>query len=172
MAKIRCSCCGEEHDPSDVEPSFDRPSAYFGVPPEERTDRIVATDGTTVIDDHTSEARYFLRGVIVIPVRGDWPRDGLGWGVWAEVSESEFDRIVAAGNAAERAKQAPILGRLANELKPFPGSEGLPVLIRIQPPGTAPLIDVLASEHSLGISQVHGVVPEAVLEWISPFLHS
>lgn len=172
MPKIRCSSCGDEHDPSDIEPSFDCPAAYIEVPAEERAKRIVATDGTVVIDDYTPDARFFLRGVLVIPVRSGWPRDGCGWGVWTEVEEAEFDRLVAAGNEPERTNEAPILGRLANELKPFPASQGLPVLLRIQPPGTAPLVDVLAADHPLGVAQAEGVYPEDVLEWISPFFHS
>jgi hypothetical protein len=172
MTTIRCSSCGEEHDPSDIEPSFDRPDAYFDVPAAERAARIVATDGTTVIDDCTPNARFFLRGVLVIPVRGGWPRDGCGWGVWSEVTESEFDRLVAAGNAEERADELPLFGNLANELATFPGSRGIPVRVRIQPPGTAPLVDVLAPEHPLGAAQTSGVFPEDVLEWISPLFHS
>lgn len=171
VTKIRCSSCGKKHDPSDIEPSFDHPSAYFDVAPDERADRVVATYGTIVINGGTSGARFFLRGVLVIPVHGKWPRDGCGWGVWTEVTGAEFDRLVAAGNQADRVKESPIPGRLANELHPFPKSEGVSVLLRMQPPGSAPLVDVLASDHALGIAQVNGVRPEDVFEWISPFFH-
>ena len=36
LDRIRCATCGEEHDLSDMEPTFARPDALIAVPVEER----------------------------------------------------------------------------------------------------------------------------------------
>ena len=171
MDKVRCPSCGESHDLTDIELSFDRPSAYFEVPRSERSTRIVATEGLTLIDADTSDGRFFVRAVLVIPVRGGWARDGFGWGAWAEVSRAEFERVIAAGDEPTRVNEPPVAGRLANELKPFPGSERLAIQLRLQSPESVPLIDVIDAEHTLAQAQQTGVYPEDVLEWVFPIVH-
>ena len=166
MGKVRCSVCGGMHDLSDVELSYDRPDAYYAVPPTERTTRIVATSGLAVIDHEAPGARYFVRAVIVIPIRGDPTRDGFGWGTWAEVDAEEFGRVVAAGDKATRASEPPLVGSLANELPPFRQSLGLPARVRIQPPGRAPEMDIVDARHPLGAAQQQGVFHEDILEWL------
>jgi len=171
MDKVRCSKCGAEHDVGEIELSFDQPAAYYEISEDERANRVATNEVATVIDSETRQARFFLRGVIVIPVRGETHRDGFGWGVWAEVSEYDFERVIETWNNENRASEPPVRGRLANELRTFAGSLGLAVQLRLQAPGTAPEIDILAKDHALGAKQRNGAQPEDVLEWVSPLLH-
>ena len=171
MDRVRCSKCGAEHDLSEIELSFDQPAAYFEIPEQERVRRVATNEAATVIDDQTPHTRFFLRGVIVIPVRGETARDGFGWGVWVEVSETDFERVIETWDNEDRASESPVPGHLANELGWFKGSLGLPVQLRLQAPDTAPEIDILARDHALGAKQRDGVFPEDVLEWVSPILH-
>ena len=171
MDKVRCPTCGEYHDLTDIELSFDRPSAYFDVPRDERDVRVIATEGLTLIDADSPGGRFFIRAVLVIPIRGGWARDGFGWGTWAEVSETEFERVIAAGDEPTRVNEPPVPGRLANEFTLFPGSENLPIQLRLQSPESVPLIDVLDQQHALGRMQQTGVYPEDVLEWVFPVVH-
>lgn len=171
MDKVRCSHCGAEHDLSDIELSFDQPDAYVDIPRDERERRVATNGSATVIDDRTPHGRFFLRGVIVIPVRGELHRDGFGWGAWAELAEVDFDRVMKVLQDEECQSAEPFVGHLANELGSFPGSLGLPVRLRLQPPGTAPLMDILRDDHPLGAVQRDGAYAEAILEWVSPSLH-
>jgi hypothetical protein len=171
MDEVTCPSCGERHDISNIELSFDRPSAYFDVPPAEREARTICTEGLTLIDADTPAGRFFVRAVVVIPVRGGWQRDGFGWGTWAELSEDEFERVIAAGDKPERANEPPVPARLANELTVFPDSEGLSIQLRLQSPDLVPLVDILDEHHALGVAQRTGVYPEVVLEWVFPIVH-
>jgi hypothetical protein len=154
-----------------VELTCDRPSAYFAVPEAERDARTFTSEGLTIIDPSSADARFFVRAVIVIPVRGEHARDGFGWGAWAEVSRVEFGRLVEAGDEPDREKTAPLVGTLANELTPFPGSHGLPVHVLIQSPELAPSMIIMDEAHPLGSAQRGGVFHEDVLEWLHSILH-
>jgi hypothetical protein len=171
MDKVRCPSCGEDHDLTDIELTFDRPSAYFDVPPAEREERIIATEGLTLIDANTPHGRFFIRAVLVVPVRGGGTRDGFGWGTWAELTKAEFERVIAAGDEPTRVNEPPVPGRLANEFTLFPGSENLRIQLRLQSPESVPLIDVLDESHGLGRVQRVGIYPEDVLEWVFPVVH-
>jgi hypothetical protein len=171
MDRVHCSKCGKEHDLSDVELSCDKPAAYFEIPEDERARRVDISEAATVIDDGTPHTRFFLRGVIVIPVRGEVDPDGFGWGVWVEVAETDFERVMETWNDVTGVSEAPVSGRLANELRPFPGSLGLVVRMRQQAPDIAPEIDILARDHALGAKQRDGALPEDILDWLSPLLH-
>jgi len=171
MDKFRCPDCGEFHDLDDIELTFDRPSAYFEVPAAERQTRTLTTEGLTIIDPDTPYGRFFIRAVLVIPVRGGGQPDGFGWGTWAEVTEAEFERVIAAGDEPTRVNEPPVPGQLANEFKHFPDSEGIAIQLRLQSPEFVPLIDVLDERHALRQAQRVGVYPENVLEWVFPIVH-
>jgi hypothetical protein len=171
MDRVRCSICGADHDLSDIELTCDRPSAYFEVPESERVVRTFTSEGLTIIDHASDDARFFVRAVIVIPVRGERSHDGFGWGVWAEVSRAEFGRLVEAGDEPGREGTPPLVGTLANELAPFPGSLGLPVHVQIQSPELVPTMVVVDEAHALGSAQRDGVFHEDILEWMHTILH-
>lgn len=171
MDRVPCSKCGVEHDLSEIELSFDQPDAYFEIPREDRPTRVATNDAATVIDDRTPHARFFVRGVIVIPIRGESQRDGFGWAVWTEVTNQEFERIVEVWEGKRIDDRSAIIGRLANELGSFPGSLGLPVRLTLHGTEKAPEVEVVATDHPLGQIQRSGALPEDVLEWVSPILH-
>jgi hypothetical protein len=167
----RCPTCGEIHDLSGVELACDRPEAYFAIPETERDARIIASDAGVVIDPNTPNARFFRRGVLVLPIIGDSTRDGFGWGLWVEVTAAGFARMVDVDDSPTRALERPFLGRLANELPPFPGSFGLRVLLRLQPLDLGPLVEIVDDDNALGRAQRTGVFPEDVVEWVFPVVH-
>ena len=171
MDRVHCSKCGSDHNLSEIELSFDQPDAYFEIPREERAARVATNDNATVIDDRTPHTRFFLRGVIIIPIRGETHRDGFGWGVWSEVTEQHFEGVIELWEGNRHEDPSPIPARLANELGSFPGSRGLTVQIRLHGTDKAPEVAVVAPDHPLGKVQSSGALPEDVLEWVSPILH-
>jgi hypothetical protein len=173
MDRARCPTCGEEHDLSDFEPSYRRPDAYLNVPEDERAYRTIAgSDDCRVRDADDSNRRYFLRVLLPIPVRGE--AETCNWGVWVEVSEAAFERTRELWDSppSEQAAEPVFPACLANELKGYPESLGLPGVVQLTGPTTAPRFTLAADvEHRLAQEQRDGVYPERVVEWLSAHIH-
>ena len=79
----QCTTCGRKYEGlPDI--ALQWPDPYFGVPEPERERRIVATTDTCVIDDDD----FFIRGVILLPIRGE--NLDLGLGVWVSQKRENF----------------------------------------------------------------------------------
>ena len=171
MDRMRCAHCGNEHDLSELEPSYDRPDAYFEVPAEERDDRThFGSDEGRIRNADDPERRHFLRALLPIPVRGE--RESCSWGVWVEVSSRAWERTRSLWNDPVQHDEPPFVGQLANALAGYDGTLGLPGVVQLTGPATAPrfiLDDGVA--HPLARDQREGVFPERVLEWLSSVWH-
>jgi hypothetical protein len=98
---MRCAMCGEEHDWSAMEPSFERPDAYWAVPEAERPQRTLAGKSDCRIrDEADTERRYFLRVMLPIPIRGEVRN--CNWGLWVEVSAPDSRQLGTAGTTVTR----------------------------------------------------------------------
>jgi hypothetical protein len=173
--RVACASCNRDHDLSDVEPSFDRPDAYFEVPESERASRTVNTAGLCAILGRGADAnRYFVRVVLPVRVRGEARR--FCWGTWAEVAEAEFIYMGDHWEHPDQAKHPPFAGRLANEI-PFmpsgvPPVRGLEGTVRPVGPGEYPeLILNPDLDHPFALEQRDGIHVERLLEYLSPALH-
>ena len=87
MDRVVCPICGEEHDLSEMQVGFDKPDAFFAVPPDEREQRVDLTPDVVAID----ETHHYLRGVLEIPVRGE--AQPFGWGIWVKVAPDDFPQV-------------------------------------------------------------------------------
>jgi len=93
MDTFRCTHCGEEHDLSKIEPSFDRPDAYFVIPEAERSERSWNSESFCVIwESESSPRRHFLRVLLPIPVRGDSTLNIHNQTTWSRPSAATFVR--------------------------------------------------------------------------------
>jgi len=168
MDRVRCSQCGEEHDLSEMEPSFAYPDAYFEVPEEQRAKCITFAGGGAACTIRCAEEfaeRHFLRALLPIPVRGE--DDAFCWGVWVEVSESDFARSHEQSYGEELAFDAT----LANEIPGIAPSLGLAGELQlVEPSLLPPFLLTEESDHPLVDEQRDGVYPERVLEWLAPLL--
>ena len=98
-----------------MEPSYTYPDAYLAIPPEERSIRtIVGSDECKLHDGPDSDPRFFLRVLLPMPVRGE--AEACAWGVWAEVSESAFDRTRELWDDPAQFDEPPFTAKLANAL--------------------------------------------------------
>jgi hypothetical protein len=149
-----------------MEPSYRWPEAYLAVPIEERHFRTIGgKDDCRVRDADDSHRRYFLRALLPIPIRGQLER--CSWGIWVEVEEAAFGRVRELWDAADQQSEPPFAGELANALKGYDDTLGLPGSLSLTGPTTAPQF-VLADHagHPLAIEQREGVYPERVVEWL------
>lgn len=154
-----------------MEPSFERPDAYWAVPEAERPHRTVAGKSDCRIRDIAdTERRYFLRVMLAIPIRGE--DRSCNWGIWAEVSASDFKTACARWDDADQANEPPFPGVLANSVSEYPETLGLPGLVQLTGPATPPQFRFADSvEHPLAREQRDGVFPERRLEWLMQRAH-
>lgn len=171
MDKVRCGTCGGEHDLSEMEPSYTYPDAYLAVPAEERAVRaVVGSDECRLETGPGTDPRYFLRVLLPMPVRGE--DEACAWGVWAEVSESAFERTRQLWDDDAQYDEPPFAATLANALTCYSSTLGLPGEVTLSGPAIIPtfvLGDTL--DHPLAREQRDGVRPERVVEWLFAHLH-
>jgi hypothetical protein len=168
---IRCSMCGQEHDIFSIEPRYARPDAYLEIPAGEREDRTRSGEDWCRLRDGLGEnEQFFLRVTLAFEVLGEGRR--LHWGVWAEVSDVVYARVMDLWDEENQAAEPPLPGLLANELPGYPSTLGLSGWVRLSAPRTAPQFVLKPGlQHPLAAEQRSGVHPERALEWVSRFMH-
>jgi hypothetical protein len=129
-----CSKCGAEHDVLD--PTFRRPEAFVRLDPRSRDEYAKADDDICRIKLPDTETRYFVRGTLAVDVAGH--PDGVWWGLWAEVSQSAFSRILELWSDAEQASEPPFQGTLANLVPSYPDTLGIPLSVHLTGPTSRP----------------------------------
>lgn len=162
--RLRCPTCGEEYEPAEGEVGCAWPQDYFALSAAERARRGRGTSDLCRLDD-----RCFIRGVILLPVIGE-QRD-FGWGVWAEVRESAFERYAAIYEAEDQGSEPPFLGTLANRLPDYPETIGLPLAVQLVSAENRPHFRVLARSHPLAQDQERGIAPERVQSLLAHHRH-
>ncbi len=128
-----CAQCGTEHELLD--PMFLRPDAYVALEEDQQEAHARADDDLCRIDLPTVPAQMFVR--CVLPVRVQGLADGISWGLWVEVDEAAFSRILERWNDEEQANEPLLPATIANAI---PGYEtlGLPTHIQLTGPSTRP----------------------------------
>ena len=156
---VRCSICGEVHPRSDIEVTFKRPDPILELEEEERSERCVEGEDLCSIDDR----RFFVRGVLPIPVRG---RElAYNWGVWAEVDEESFQRILDLWSDEGQASEPPMRGALANDIPLYEATAGLPLKVHLTGPTTRPAFHLEESDNPLWKDQQDGIDERRVDEY-------
>jgi hypothetical protein len=154
---VVCATCGKAHARADTEIFFKRPDPFLEVPEAERGARTKVDDDLCMID----ETRFFVRTILPIPVT-DGGKDYC-WGVWAEVEEPGFRRVLELWSAPEQLNEPVIEARLANEMPYYGGTYGLRVSLRLTGPTTRPSISLVDQHPVLSKHQSEGVARSEVL---------
>lgn len=154
---VVCATCGKVHARAETEIFFKRPDPFLEVPEAERTVRAKVDDDLCMID----ESRFFVRCVLPIPVT-DGGKDYC-WGVWAEVDELSFRRVLELWSAPEQVNEPAIEARLANEIPYYGSTYGLRVALRLTGPSTRPSVSLVDEHHLLSKHQSEGVARSEVL---------
>jgi hypothetical protein len=132
------------------------PDPYFDVPEPERSVRIKGDSGTCAIDDRD----FFIRGVILIPVRDT--SDHFGLGVWVSQKRENFETYL---KNFDTPAIGPFFGWLCNAL-PFyePSAWALKTRAHFQGNKQRPLIEVAPCDHPLYLDYSTGVTLERAWE--------
>jgi len=169
--RVHCPSCGAEHDLSEIEPSFDRPDAYFDIPSELRAERSWNADEFCVLwESESTPRRHFVRALLPFQIRGESAQ--YSWATWVEVTEREFGFIHDHWSDPAETSSSPIPGRLANAFPGMATTMGLAGQLRLTRPRTVPdfYFDAM-TDHSLAAEQRDGVLLERVIEWAALVMH-
>ena len=107
-----CGSCGETHNLGDMELGYSLPDEYFELSELDRFKRGKANSDFCLLDD-----RCFVRGVVPIPIEGR--NSSYNWGVWAEVSQSDFQIIFDTWLEDDVTQLQPIEAVLANTIPEY-----------------------------------------------------
>lgn len=157
-----CAVCGEFHAERPLDIRYDLPDAVFALSDPDRADR------ADVLDDfcrlRNGETRYFVRGLLELPIQGT--SSYFGYGVWIETTKEAIERLgeIWHDDDASLTEQ----GFLANELEPYPGSAGLKVTLKTRTILPAVAVD---GAHALAEDQRVGISDERANELAASILH-
>src|SRR5215213_7644606 len=135
-----CSVCGAEHPKSELELYFVRPDPVVALSETERDERCKESDDLCTIDYE----RYFVRGVLPLPVEGREYAYQIG--IWVEVKEDDFRSVVDLWTDEAQSNRPPFEGTLANDISLHESTPGLEVRLALTGPKTRPDIHVVNTE--------------------------
>lgn len=134
----------------ELDVGFRLPDVVYALAKSERMKRALYDRLLCVLDDE----RYFLRGIVFIPVCG--PRRQFGWGLWAEVSQAHFERhrLMCLDGAPH---EPAVSGVLANEIPGYGRLRHQKVRVVFTGANLRPLFVLLPSDTRLYRQQRDGV---------------
>ena len=145
--------------------AYRAPEAWLALPEAERDARAKLDNDLCAID----RREFYVRGCIEVPV----PErdDTFAWGVWVSVPKDSFAHIVDKWTAEIPADDPPIPSQLCNEIRGYPGSNGLRCSVRLQSNGLRPLIVLEPTDHPLAVEQRDGITLERVKQVFAEWGH-
>lgn len=148
--RFTCSICGEEHEGLITDWAYTLPDVVWAIPEAERKERARFNSDLCQFGE-----RHFIRCVLSVPFV-EAP-GYFGWGSWAEVDRSTFERYLELYDE-DGSTEPPHAGVLANRLSPYAGSLGAPVLIQFRDPENRPSLHLQQGDESpLAIEQRAGI---------------
>lgn len=147
----RCATCGGLHEGlPDV--GYRWPDPYFDVPEAERPRRVRGNSDTCAIDDRD----FFIRGVILIPIKET--SDHFGIGVWVSQKRENFETYLKNFDTPEI---GPFFGWLSNALRFYqPSTWALKTRAHFQGNNQRPLIEIAPCDHQLYSDYSAGITLE------------
>jgi hypothetical protein len=156
---MRCAVCGQDHPDDDIELTYVQPDAVVGLSAAQREVRVQENPDLVVLDGN----RFFVRAVLPIPVRGR--RRGYNIGVWAELDEAAFHRVLQRWEDADQVTEPAMPAKLANAIRSQSKTLGLDVALRLTGPATRPSVHVVSELHPLHAEQTTGVSVHRVQDY-------
>jgi len=159
-----CKCCDQVHEGV---PTFgyDRPAIADAIPEEQRATRVSLGSDDCVVD----EERFLIRGCLEIPVHGE--ADPFIWGVWVDISRTDFESWAGSFDQEPRADIGPFAGYLGSTLPCYPDTFNHLVVVHLRNKGTRPFVEVQSSDHPLHHEQCTGISYERMQEIYEQVMH-
>ncbi|REJ70393.1 MAG: DUF2199 domain-containing protein [Planctomycetota bacterium] len=159
-----CPTCGAEHEILD--PIFRRPEAYVQLSRDSQEQHAQADDNLCRITLPECAPRYFVRGTMPVDVEGH--SDGVAWGLWAEVAEDVFSRVLELWSNPDQACEPPFDGTLANSVPTYLGTLDLKLQIQLTGPTSRPEFQFARDiTHPFVQECLAGIDVHRASEWLS-----
>jgi hypothetical protein len=163
-ASAICAVCGKRHPVTESELFFQRPDAIWEIPKGERAKRCKESDDLCVLwGKGFKHDRHFVRAVLPLP--DDGRERPYRIGVWVEMTEKDFHRVVDLWNAPDQTDEPPFKAKLANQLPIEEKSIDLPVTLQLAGPTDRPAVVIPKSKHLLYKEQSLGITPHRAYEY-------
>ena len=158
----RCARCGKDLAEHEMDVGFQLPDVVWALAEQERAARAKYDSDLCVLDAE----RYFLRGVLYLPVQG--AHGNFGWGLWVEVSQAVFEHYVEIYSRDGRLER-DARGVLANTPAAYQDATHCAVAIRFGPATDRPVFVVEPGDHLLYREQHGGITLERLHELVAPY---
>jgi hypothetical protein len=165
MSTYTCRQCGEKHEGPPLSYGAEAPSAYYGVPEEERENRCQLSSDQCIIDNES----FFILGNIYLRILDK--EETFNWTVWVSLSEENFNRASELWETQGRESEPAYFGWLSTDLQCYPSTLSLKTNVCTQKIGERPIIELQDHMHPLVKEQKDGITWERVEEIASLILH-
>lgn len=135
-----CAVCGSEHELDAMEPAFSRPDAFMRLSETERNSNARASNDLCEIALPQFMKRQFVRATL--PVHVEARDHEFRWGLWVELAETDFNRILDLWDDDQQAGEPPMQAQIANRIPGYPDTNGVRVTLRLKGPTTRPEISI------------------------------
>jgi hypothetical protein len=157
---FQCSSCEQEHAGLPLSFAADYPDPYANLTTEARELRGAISSDQCIID----QQEFYIRGCLEVPILGTG--EIFMWGLWARISETDFDEISDHWESEGRETIiGPYKGRLANALSIYTDTLNQRIEVRISPVGTRPLFFLEDAGSALYSEQRSGLSPQQAAEY-------
>ncbi|WP_373388266.1 DUF2199 domain-containing protein [Pseudomonas alcaligenes] len=158
-----CECCGKDHPLEELELTFRRPDDVVSLSKKEREESVHENDDLCVISD----ARFFIRALLPLPVKGrDLP---YNIGIWVEADQSTFERVYDLWSDPEQGNESSFIVKIANNIPTLSSTVDLVGYLQLTGPTTRPTIQVKQQQHQLYDEQSNGITAHRAHEYSSLF---
>jgi hypothetical protein len=165
MTGYNCTTCGQFHNELPMVLGSPAPALWFSIPESERAERAELSSDQCIIDDE----HFFILGQISLPVHDS--AEPFTWLAWVSLSEENFNRASELWDAEGRESEPAYFGWLQSALPYQPSTLSLKTLVKTQPVGERPLIEIEPSDHQLSLEQRHGITLQRVQQIAEAALH-
>src|SRR5690349_9009031 len=106
-----CAVCGKVHPLEQIELSYQRPDEIWSLPKGERGKRTKESDDLCALWDKSGDDhRYFVRSVLPLRIEGSERPYRIG--IWVELAEKDFHRVVELWSDPEQHREPAFHGTL------------------------------------------------------------
>ena len=160
-----CATCGETHDGLAYGFGVAAPLPFERLSWLQRRGAKLGEETCIIRGEH-----FFVRGLVEIPVKRR--KTPFIWNVWSSIGPEGFQTMLEHWISADRIKDPPYAGALANDLSTvYPSTLNLKLEIRSRPVGQRPLLVLEPGDHPLAVEQRNGISVDRVREINSLLRH-
>jgi hypothetical protein len=164
-----CSVCGEHHDELMLDIRMGLPEPVFELRDDERDERAEIGGDSGIYREPDGREHYYVRGLLEIPIPS--LDRYFGYGAWIEVDGESYERIGELWADERGREEPPFPGRLANELAPYDGTLGLPVMLQLREVDLLPRVELVETDHRLRGEQQNGISEARAQELAVTVMH-